>query len=453
MTSQRERGSDRSGIHPGAMPLERDTVLHSWCVQAEWNAPTITGGRGARFWDDSGRTFLDMSSLAECMNLGHQHPAVVRAIQEQAERLCFVTAAWGAEPRATLAQLLLEKSGFDGGRVFFTLGGADANEHAVKFARQAAGRPRGRIIARDRSYHGASYGAMAFSGDSRTRALVEPGAFGVCHVPPPYAYRCPFGTATPDACASRSVDAVRDAIRTHPDTAAVLMETDAGTNGIVAPDSYWPDLRTMTRKAGVYLIADEVMSGFGRCGEWFAWQRYGDDGRPDLMTLAKGLTGAHIPLGAVVLSREVASRLEHEMLFTGLTYCGHPLACAAGVAALRAYEDEALIERSRALGARMFEELRSIQQRHAVVGDVRGGRGLFAVVELVKDRATREPLRPWPDVHPSLRALVRRALNDGVSFGVRGNLILLAPPLVIEERDLRDALCLLDRLLLESEWS
>jgi taurine--2-oxoglutarate transaminase len=435
------------------MAFERDTVLHSWCVQAEWNAPTITGGRGARFWDDTGRTLLDMSSLAECMNLGHQHPAVVRAIQEQAERLCFATAAWGAEPRATLAQLLLEKSGFDGGRVFFTLGGADANEHAVKFARQAAGRPRGWIIARDRSYHGASYGAMAFSGDSRTRPLVEPGAFGVCHVPPPYAYRCPFGTATPDACASRSVDAVRDAIRTHPDTAAVLMEPDAGTNGIVAPDSYWPGLRRTTRQAGVRLIADEVMSGFGRCGEWFAWQRHGDDGRPDLMTLAKGLTGAHIPLGAVVLSREVASRLEHEMLFTGLTYCGHPLACAAGVAALRAYEDEALIERSRALGARMFEELQALQRRHAVVGDVRGGRGLFAVVELVKDRATREPLRPWPEVHPSLRLLVRRALDEGVSFAVRGNLILLAPPLVIEERDLRDALCLLDRLLLESEWS
>jgi len=195
------------------------------------------------------------------------------------------------------------------------------------------------------------------------------------------------------------------------------------------------------------------MSGFGRCGEWFAWQRHGEAGRPDLMALAKGLTGAHVPLGAVVLSRDVASRLDHEMLYTGLTYCGHPLACAAGVAAIRAYEDERLIERSRRLGGEMFRELQAMARRHAVIGDVRGGRGLFAVVELVKDRTTREMLAPWPDVHPSLRALVARALEAGVSFAVRGNLILLAPPLVIEERELAEALGLLDRLLAESEWT
>jgi taurine---2-oxoglutarate transaminase len=435
------------------MALEKDSVLHSWCVQADWDAPTIVGGSGARLRDADGRSYLDMSSLAECANLGHQHPALVAAIRRQAERLCFVTAAWGAEPRARLAELLLEKSGFDGGRVFFTLGGADANEHAVKFARQAAGRPHGTVVARDRSYHGATYGAMAFSGDSRTRAQVDPGAHHVVHVPPPYAYRCPFGSGSDADCAARAVDAVGDAIDSHPGAAAVLMEPDAGTNGIVAPDAYWPALRALSRRKGVALIADEVMSGFGRCGEWFAWQRHGEAGRPDLMTLAKGLTGAHVPLGAVVLSREVAARLEHEMLYTGLTYSGHPLACAAGVAAIQAYEDENLIARSRTLGAWMFRELQSMQHRHPVVGDVRGGRGLFAVLELVRDRGTREPLRPWPDVHPSLRGMVRRALDEGVSFAVRGNLVLLAPPLVVEERDLRDALALLDRLLGGSEWS
>jgi taurine--2-oxoglutarate transaminase len=435
------------------MALERDSVLHSWCVQAEWNAPTIVGGRGARFFDASGRSYLDMSSLAECMNLGHQHPAIIRAIQQQAERLCFVTSAWGAGPRAELAALLLEKSGFDGGRVFFTLGGADANEQAVKFARQASMRPHGWVIARDRSYHGASYGAMAFSGDSRTRSQVDPAAFHVHHVPPPYAYRCPFGSASADECGERAVTAVAGAIDAHPDTAAVLMEPDAGTNGIVAPDSYWPGLRQVTREKGVWLVADEVMSGFGRCGEWFAWQRHGEAGRPDLMTLAKGLTGAHLPLAAVVLSREVASRLEHEMLYTGLTYCGHPLACAAGVAAVRAYDEERLIERSRALGASLFQELLALQDRHAVIGDVRGGHGLFAVLELVNDRATREPLRPWPELHPSLKRLLARALESDVSFAARGNLLLLAPPLVIEERELREAIDLLDRLLGETEWS
>ncbi len=434
---------------------ERRSVLHSWCVQADWDAPTVTGGEGAFFRDERGRRYLDMSSLAECMNLGHQHPALVRAIQEQAERLCFVTAAWGAEPRARLAERLLERSGFEGGRVFFTLGGADANEHAVKFARQASGRPHGWVVARDRSYHGASYAAMALSGDARVSGQVDPRDFHVHHVPPPYAYRCPYGSTSDHECAERSACAVGDAIeaRGRDQVAAVVMEPNAGTNGIVAPNRYWPRLREETRRRGVLLVADEVMSAFGRCGEWFAWQRYGEAGRPDLMTLAKGLTGAHLPLGAVVLSREVAARLEHERLQTGLTYCGHPLACAAGLAALKAYEDEGLIERSRTLGARMLQELRGMQDRLPVIGEVRGGHGLFAVVELVKDRKTREPVSAWPRTHPSLEAFVRKGRDEGVSFAVRGNLVLLAPPLVIREEDLRDALALLERLLSDLEWS
>jgi len=231
------------------------------------------------------------------------------------------------------------------------------------------------------------------------------------------------------------------------------MEPDAGTNGIVAPDNYWPALRAITRDKGPLLVADEVMSGFGRCGEWFAWQRHGDEARPDLMTLAKGLTGAHVPLGAVVVSAEVAARLEHEMLYTGLTYCGHPLACAAGLAAVRAYEHQGLIERSRVLGAEMFAALKAMQARHAVIGDVRGGHGLFAVVELVSDRARRTPLAPWPQMPPALKGLLQEALQRGVSFAARGNLIILAPPLVIGEGELGDALDLLDRLLGEMAHS
>ena len=428
---------------------ERETVLHSWCVQNEWNAPTIVGGEGARLFTADGRSILDMSSLAECSNLGHQHPRVIAAIRAQAEKLCFVTSAWGAEPRARLAALLLERSGFSGGRVFFTLGGTDANEHAVKFARQAAGKPRGWIITRDRSYHGASYAAMALSGDTRTAAQADPEAYHVLHVPPPYAYRCPFGTHTEAACGEAAAARIGAVIaeRGAAEVAAVLMEPNAGTNGIVAPDSFWPALRQATRATGIYLIADEVMSGFGRCGEWFAWQRYGEAARPDLMTIAKGLTGAHLPLGAVVLSASVARLLEPQMLSTGLTYCGHPLSCAAGVAALESYLAEDLIERSRRLGSSMLQELRRMQQRHATIGDVRGGHGLFAVLELVRDRATREPLAPWPQQHPALAELLRNALRQGVSFAARGNLLLIAPPLVIRERELTDALGLLDRLL------
>ncbi|MEO8159907.1 MAG: aminotransferase class III-fold pyridoxal phosphate-dependent enzyme [Arenimonas sp.] len=433
-------------------PSERDNVLHSWCVQSEWRAPTVVGGAGARFRDEHGREFLDMSSLSECCNLGHQHPKVVAAIRDQAARLCFTTSAWGAQPRAELAQLLLEKAGFEGGRVFFTLGGADANEHALKFARQFRGLPRGLVIARDRSYHGASYATMALSGDSRTRAQSEPGALHLGHVPPPYAYRCPFGSDTEAECGKMAASAVAARIdRAGAETvAAVIMEPDAGSNGIVAPDSYWPALRVLTKTRGIPLIADEVMSGFGRCGEWFAWQRHGEAGKPDLITLAKGLTGAHLPLGAVLVSKQIAERLQHQMLATGLTYCGHPLCCAAGVAAVRAYEEEKLIARSRELGAHMHDQLRGLQSRHESIGDVRG-HGLFAVLELVADRETRAPLAPWPQLAPALGRLLNRALDAGVSFAARGNLILLAPPLVIERADLDAALTLLDRLLAELE--
>jgi taurine--2-oxoglutarate transaminase len=231
------------------------------------------------------------------------------------------------------------------------------------------------------------------------------------------------------------------------------MEPNAGTNGIIAPDSFWPALRAQTRQRGVYLIADEVMSGFGRCGEWFAWQAHGEAGRPDLMTLAKGLTGAHIPLGAVILAQHVAAKLEHTMLNTGLTYCGHPLACAAGVAAIAAYQDENLIERSRILGGVMLQRLRAMQKRHAVIGDVRGAKGLFAIVELVKDRESREPLAPWPAVHPSMTRFVAMARQRGVSFAIRGNLIILAPPLVIGENELQQALDLMNELLGELDWT
>ncbi len=431
------------------MRPERETVLHSWCVPAEWNAPTIVGGEGAWLITEQGQRILDMSSLAECSNLGHQHPHVVRAIREQAEKLCFVTAAWGAEPRARLAELLLEKSGFEGGQVFFTLAGADANENAVKFARWAAKKPYGKVITRQRSYHGASYTGIALSGDSRTAPQDILGMPGVVHVLPPYAYRCPFHSPDAETCGERAAAHVADTIDAENPraVAAVMMEPNAGTNGIVAPDNYWPLLREHTRKKGVWLIADEVMSGFGRCGEWFAWQRHGEAGRPDMMTLAKGLTGAHLPLGAVVLSEPVVRALKNEYLYTGLTYCGHPLSCAAGVAAIEAYEQEDLIARSRVLGKQLLESLKALQRRHTVIGDVRGGHGLFAVVELVSDRTTRAPLAPWPDTPDALKALTKAAMAAGVSFATRGNLVLLAPPLTIKESELAHATSLLDRLL------
>jgi taurine--2-oxoglutarate transaminase len=425
---------------------ERTSVMHTWTVQAGWDAPTIVGGHGAVFWDEQSNEYLDMSSMAECCNLGHQHPAVVKAIRKQAKKSCFATSAWGSRPRAELAKRILELSGFEGGRVFFTLGGADANENAVKFALWASRKPNGKIITRYRSYHGATLATMNLSGDSRGRTY--PNVFlGVVRVQPPYCYRCSFGLKY-KSCGIRCAGHVADVIeRERPSTvAAVLMEPNAGTNGIIAPPEYWPKLREICSRYDILLIADEVMSGFGRVGWWFAWQKYGDAGKPDIMTLAKGLTGAHLPLGAVVVSRKVAEYFEDKMLYSGMTYAGHPLSCAAGLAAIDAYRDENLINRSRKLGKRMYAALKYLAASHPSVGDIRG-EGLFAVVEIVKNQRTKEPLSAWPEIAPSLKKLVSEGRKKGVSFAARGNLIILAPPLVIEPRQLDKAVRVLDELL------
>lgn len=421
-------------------------VMHSWCIQDHWDAPQIVGGEGAIFWDRQGQSYIDMSSLAECSNLGHQHPRIVRAIKEQADKLCFITSEWGAEPRRALAERLLDVSGFDGGRVFFTLAGADANENAVKFARWASGKTQGQVVARSRSYHGASHVTMNYSGDPRGASYPE--LERVVRVASPYCYRCRFGFPDNQSCQRECVDDVASSIdRVGVDQiAAVLMESHAGTNGIVAPADYWPKLVELCKARQVYLIADEVMAGFGRTGTWFGWQHAGAAGRPDMMTLAKGLTGAHIPLGAVVVAEHINVKLQHRMLYTGLTYSGHPLSCAAGVAAVETYADQQLIERSATMGQRLLRQLRQMQLRHPVIGDVRG-QGMFAILELVKDQTTREPIVEWGATSSALRQLVRRGRELGVSFAVRSNLIVIAPPLIIEDQQLDRALAVLDQLL------
>lgn len=423
---------------------ERTFVLHTWqAKQTDWNSPTVTGGEGAWFWDEQGKRYLDLSSQAECSHLGHQHPAVVAAIQQQAGELCFIHNAWGAAPRAELARLLIEKSGLAGGKVYFTLSGAESTEHAVKMARWITGRPK--IISRQRSYHGATANAIALSGDSRN--WTTPSVPDLIHALPPYCYRCPFGQTYP-ACGLRCAGHIADLIEWEgpQQVAAVIVEPVVGTNGLFAgPGDYWRELRAICDRYGVLLIADEVMTGFGRTGEWFAWQHWAD-AAPDMMLLAKGLTAAHLPLGAVVLNERAATFFDDHPLTTGLTYAGHPLCCAAGVAAVETYEREGLVQRSRELGEWMHGCLAEIAARHPSVGDVRG-MGLFGALELVTDRQTRQPLAPWPKIAPALKRLFNEAKARGVLFGERGNLIILAPPLIIDQNDLDMGLRLLDELL------
>lgn len=415
---------------------ERAAVLHTWTIQSHWNAPVIVGGEGAWFIDAEGRRYLDMSSMAECCNLGHQHPRVVAAIKAQAERMCYVQPGWGASPRTELAQRLIEKSGLTGGRVFFSLAGADANENAVKFARWFTGKSK--IITRYRSYHGATHMTLDLGGDNRSWHT-QTGFDGVVHALPPYCYRCPLGLKYP-ACDLRCADHIADTIEyVGKDTvAAVMLEPHAGTNGIVAPPEYWPKVREICNRYGILLIADEVMSGFGRVGEWFAWQKYGPENTPDIMTLAKGITGAHVPLGAVVVNQRIAAYFDYHVLESGLTYSGHPIGCAAGAAAVDAYEDENLIQRARDLGEWMINRLREMQARLPVIADVRG-QGLFAIVELAN--------YSWPATLPELKKLVAEGRKRGVSFAVRGNLIVLSPPLVITQADLAHGLDVMEELL------
>jgi taurine--2-oxoglutarate transaminase len=415
---------------------ERATVLHTWTIQSQWNAPTIISGQGAWFVDADENRYLDLSSMAECCNLGHQHPKVVAAIKAQADQMCYVQPGWGSQPRAELAQRLIDKSQLQNGKVFFTLAGADANENAVKFARWFTGRSK--IITRYRSYHGATHATLDLGGDNRGWHT-QTGFDGIIHALPPYCYRCPFGLKY-DSCNIHCADHIADLIEyAGPDNvAAVMIEPHAGTNGIVAPKEYWPRVREICNRYGVMLIADEVMSGFGRVGEWFAWQKYGLENAPDIMTLAKGITGAHVPLGAVVVNEKIANYFEDHMLESGLTYSGHPLACAAGVAAMDAYESENLIQRTRDLGVWLMQQLNEMKSRLPIIGDVRG-QGLFAIVELSKPS--------WPQTLPELKKLVSEGRKRGISFAVRGNLIVLSPPLVITQEDLAEGLAVMEELL------
>ncbi len=422
--------------------LTREHVFFSWSVQSAVDPIPIVGGEGVYYWDAAGKRYLDFSSQLMNLNIGYQHPKVVAAIQQQAARLCAAHPATAHEPKALLGKRLAELAPGDLNKVFFTLGGAEANENAIKFARLYTGRHK--IIARYLSYHGATYGAITLSGDYR-RPPVEPGIPGVIHAFDPYCYRCTFGH-TPDVCHRECVTHIEQIIQFEgPETvAAVFLEGVTGSNGIlVPPDDYWPRLREITRRYGILLIADEVMSGFGRTGEWFAVNHW--DVVPDILTTAKGLTSGYLPLGAVLVSDPIARHFDDHMLYMGLTYYGHPMSCAAALATLDVYQEENLIENSRSLGQVLAAELRALQVRHEIVGDVRSI-GLFACLELVRDRSMRQPADP-----DSMNTIKRHLLEEGLTTFINKNLVFVCPPLIIRREELLAGLGIIDRALTAAE--
>lgn len=421
-------------------------VMVSWAVQKAANADplVVSEAKGCWFWDSDGKRYLDFSSQLVNSNLGHQHPKVVAAIKEQAEKLCYIGPNFQNEARSTLARMLAERAPGDLTKTFFTNGGAEANENAIKMARAYTGRHK--VITRYRSYHGATAGAITFSGDNR-RWANEPGIPGIVRVQDPYPYRCTFkgcGEACSMACAHNIEDVL--SFEGPDNVAAILVEVVTGTNGIfVPPPDYLPYLRQLCDKYGIMLIFDEVMTGFGRTGKWFAADHYGV--QPDIMTFAKGVNSGYVPLGGAIISQKLSDYFEDKMFWGGLTYSGHPLACAAGIATLEAYEEDGAIENSARLGEKLLAELTALKAKHPSVGDVRG-LGLFCGVELVKDRQTREGMPPWNGKDQALTNKIKKALMDrGVFVFCRYNMLFIAPPLTISEDELMIGVRAVDEVL------
>lgn len=426
--------------------LNRKYVFFSWSVQSAIDPIPVDRAEGVYFWDIDGKRYIDFASQLMNVNAGHQHPKIVQAIKNQADRLCYVYPGMATDVKGELGRLLAEITPGDLTKSFFVLGGAEANDNAIKLARLYTGRHK--IIARYRSYHGATYGAIALSGDPR-RLPVEPAIPGVIHVLDPYCYRCPFGW-TLETCHRECIDHVEQVIQFEgpENVAAIFLEGVTGSSGImIYPDEYWPRMREIADKYGFLLVDDEVMSGFGRTGEWFGIDHWGVV--PDIMTMAKGLTSAYVPLGAVVVSKDIADYFEERMLPLGLTYSGHALACATAIATINVYKEDRLIENAGAMGKILGEELEEMKARHPSVGDVRYI-GLFSVIEVVKDKETKEPMAPWnakPSEMGAMAEVAKFLRDNGLYTFVRWNWIFVVPPLCITEAQLKEGLTIIDRAL------
>ena len=424
MTVAAKRQGDSAAIAADS----KEHVLVSWSAQSGLKPLVITGAHGS--WLHAGdRRILDFSSGLVNVNLGHGHPKVVRAIKDQADSVCYVTPSFGVESRATLGRLLAEVAPGNLTKTIFTTGGSEANEHALKIARMYT--KRHKVLTFWRSFHGQTQGAMTLGGDNR-RWAAEPGITGVVHFLNPDPYRSVFGGDVQKALAH-----VEEVIwyEGPEHIAAILVEPIVGTSGLlVPPDGYLEGLRALCDRYSILLMFDEVMTGFGRTGTWFAaahWKVV-----PDILTFAKGVTSGYVPLGGAIVSDRIAKHFDANVLWVGSTYSGHPLACAAGVAAVEAYRDEDLIGRSARLGDRLLGKLRTLADRHPSVGDVRG-KGLFIGIELVKDRGTKEPLERWNGPAQPLAAALRSALMErDVSLFCRWNMLFVAPPLTVLEPEL-----------------
>ncbi len=427
---------------------DRAHVFHSWSAQGLIAPLPIAGGSGATFWDNEGNHYLDFSSQLVNLNLGHQHPRLVDAVVRQAQQLCTVAPAFANDVRSEAARLIAERAPGDLNKVFFTSGGAEANENAVRMARNHTGRHK--VLTTYRSYHGATGTTIAMTGEPR-RWNGEMGAHGIVHFFGPYTYRSAFHSTTDAEETERALDHLRTVVQMEgPSTvAAIVLEPVVGTNGVlVPPDGYLAGVRELCDEHGILMVADEVMVGFGRIGEWFAVDHWGV--APDLITFAKGVNSGYVPLGGVVISDRVAASFTERAYPGGLTYSGHPLACAVAVESLTVFADDDIPGTAARLGEEIIRpELEAMAERHPSIGEVRG-LGCFFAIELVRDRSTREPLVPFNAAGPAaapVAEVVAACKAQGVWPFAHFNRIHVAPPLVVTPDELRTGLAGIDAAL------
>jgi taurine--2-oxoglutarate transaminase len=419
--------------------LCRRHTLFEWSAQGAVDPVPMARSKGVYFWTPDGKRYLDFNSQLMCVNAGHGDERIIRAIQQQAEVMAYANPFMATEVRGRLGAKLAALAPGDIDVFFFTNGGADANENAIKLARAFTGRHK--ILARYRSYHGGTHGAIALTGDPR-RWSAEPGMPGVVHVLDPY-----HGMARGWDSADASLAMLEEVVQLEgPQTiAAFFLETVSGTNGVlVPPDGYLQGVRDLCSRHGILMVCDEVMAGFGRTGEWFAvdhWKVV-----PDIITMAKGLTSAYVPLGAVGVRQMIADHFRDKVFQSGLTYNSHPLACAAALATIQVYEDDDMIANARRLGPVMGGLLGDLAARHECIGAHRSI-GLFGIVELVKDPATREPLAPFGQTSPATRRLTQLLRDEGLYTFVRWHTFFTNPPLCVTDEQLREGFAMIDRAL------
>ena len=426
----------------------KDYTLFSWSKQGGLNPVNIKSARGVNLYDREGKKYIDFSSQLMNVNIGHGNPRVADAVMRQMQEVSYVYPGMATQVRGELGKFIAEITPGNLTKTFFTLGGSEAVENAIKIARIYTGRTK--IIAQYRSYHGATYGSMSAGGDPRKHAVDSQAAPNFIHVENPYFYRCPWNTNSMEECGKMALQQLERIIKfENPDSiAAMIFEGESGSSGCIKyPSFYWQKLREMADKYGILLIDDEVMSGFGRTGKWFGVDNYGVT--PDIMCIAKGLTSGYLPLGGTVVTDTIAKYFDEKPLTIGLTYSAHPTSCAAALENLKIMKEGQMVENAAKMGFYIEHKVDELRAKHPSIGDFRNT-GLLGCIELVKNQKTKEPITPWnakPEDSEATYRIAAKIRELGMFTFVKWNFIFIAPPLCITEAEIDEGMEIIDQAL------